>query len=100
NQELMGQGIANIGSALFGGLPATGAIALTATSIRSGARTPVAGLVHAITILAVVLLAAPLAGYIPLAVLSAVLVNVALNMGEWHHFARLAKWPKSDAFVY
>ena len=100
NTELCAQGLANIGSALFGGLPATGALARTAANIRSGARTPVAGIIHSLTILAVVLVAAPLAGFIPLPVLSAVLVTVALNMGEWHHFARLRHWPLSDVSVY
>lgn len=84
--ELCAQGAANIGSALFGGLPATGALARTAANIRSGARSPVAGITHSLTILTVVFVAAPLAGYIPLPVLSAVMVVVALNMGEWHHF--------------
>jgi SulP family sulfate permease len=100
NTELVAQGLANIGSAIFGGLPATGALARTATNVRSGARTPVAGVVHALTILAIVLVAAPLARFIPLPVLSGVLVVVALNMGEWHHFGRLRGWPKSDASVY
>jgi SulP family sulfate permease len=100
NQELMAQGLANMGSALFGGLPATGAIARTATNIRSGGRTPVAGMVHAVTILGIILMAAPLARFIPLPVLSAVLVNVALNMGEWHNFSRIGKWPKSDSAVF
>jgi len=100
NTELMAQGVANIGSAFFGGLPATGAIARTATNIRSGARSPVAGIVHALTLLAVILTAAPLARFIPLATLSAVLVNVALNMGEWHNFTRLRRWPKSDTAVF
>lgn len=100
NQELMAQGVANIGSAIFGGLPATGAIARTAANVRSGARTPVAGLIHAVTILAVILLAAPLAKFIPLPVLSAVLVVVALNMGEWNNFRRLPKWPRGDALVF
>jgi SulP family sulfate permease len=100
NQELMAQGLANLGSGLFGGLPATGAIARTATNIRSGARTPVAGMVHAATLLAVVLAAAPLARFIPLPVLSAVLVNVALNMGEWHNFTRLKRWPRGDTVVF
>jgi SulP family sulfate permease len=100
NTELMAQGVANMGSALFGGLPATGAIARTATNIRSGARSPVAGIVHALTLLGVILTAAPLARYIPLATLSAVLVNVALNMGEWHNFARLRRWPRSDTAVF
>ena len=100
NTELCAQGAANIGSALFGGLPATGALARTAANIRSGARSPVAGITHSLTILTIVLVAAPLARFIPLSVLSAVLVIVALNMGEWHHFARLRHWPMSDVVVY
>lgn len=83
NVELVAQGIANITSPLFGGIPATGAIARTATNIRSGARTPVSGIVHALTLLLVLLVAAPLASYIPLATLAAVLFVVAYNMGEW-----------------
>ncbi len=83
NVELVAQGIANITSPLFGGIPATGAIARTATNIRSGARSPVSGIVHALTLLLVLLVAAPLAGYIPLATLAAVLFVVAYNMGEW-----------------
>ena len=93
NQELVAQGIANIASPLFGGIPATGAIARTATNIRSGARTPLAGIVHALTLLVIILVAAPVAKFIPLPTLSAVLIVVAYNMGEWHHFTRLAKWP-------
>jgi SulP family sulfate permease len=100
NQELMAQGIANIASPLFGGIAATGAIARTATNVKSGARTPIAGIIHALTLLAIILAAAPLARFIPLATLSAVLVNVALNMGEWHNFRRLARWPRSDAVVF
>jgi len=100
NQELMAQGIANIASPLFGGIPATGAIARTATNVRSGGRSPVAGLTHALTLLVIILAAAPLAKFIPLATLSAVLVVVAYNMGEWHHFTRLAHWPKSDSAVF
>jgi SulP family sulfate permease len=100
NQELMAQGIANIFSPLFGGIAATGAIARTATSIKSGARTPIAGIIHALTLLAIILAAAPLARFIPLAVLSAVLVTVAIHMGEWHNFARLPKWPHSDSLVF
>ncbi len=100
NQELVGQGIANIACAFFGGMPATGVIARTATNVRSGARTPVAGIIHAVTLLLVLVLAAPLASHIPLAALSAVLVVVALRMGEWHHFRRLSRWPKSDAAVF
>src|SRR5262245_6992558 len=87
-------------AALFGGIPATGAIARTATNIRNGARTPVAGMAHAATLLLIILVAAPIAKNIPLATLSAVLVRVALNMGEWHQFRRLTKWPRSDAVVY
>ncbi|MGC1420935.1 MAG: SulP family inorganic anion transporter [Terracidiphilus sp.] len=83
NVELVAQGIANITSPLFGGIPATGAIARTATNIRSGARSPVSGIVHALTLLAILLVAAPLASYIPLATLAAVLFVVAYNMGEW-----------------
>lgn len=100
NQELMAQGVANIVSPLFGGIAATGAIARTATNIKCGARTPIAGMVHAVTLLVIILAAAPLAKYIPLATLSAVLVNVALNMGEWHNFKRLSRWPRSDAVVF
>jgi SulP family sulfate permease len=100
NQELMAQGLANIVAPLFGGIAATGAIARTATSVKCGARTPIAGIVHAIVLLIVILVAAPAAKFIPLATLSAVLVNVALNMGEWHNFSRLPKWPRSDAAVF
>lgn len=100
NQELMAQGLANIVSPLFGGIAATGAIARTATNVKCGGRTPVAGIIHAVTLLIIILAAAPLAKFIPLAVLSAVLVNVALNMGEWHNFARLPKWPRSDSLVF
>ena len=100
NQELMAQGIANIISPLFGGLAATGAIARTATNVKCGARTPVAGLVHAVTLLTIILIAAPLAKFIPLATLSAILVIVSLNMGEWHNFSRLPKWPRSDTAVF
>jgi SulP family sulfate permease len=100
NQELMAQGIANIVSPLFGGIAATGAIARTATNVRSGARTPLAGIVHAITLLVIILVAAPLAKFVALAALSAVLVNVALHMGEWHNFTRLPKWPLADSAVF
>ncbi len=91
NAELVAQGVANIFSPLFGGLPATGAIARTATNIRSGARTPVAGMVHALTLLAIVLFAAPLARFIPLSVLAAILFVVAYNMGEWREIPELLK---------
>ncbi len=100
NQELIAQGLANIVCPLFGGIAATGAIARTATNVKSGARTPIAGIVHALTLLAIILVAAPLAKFIPLAALSAVLVNVALHMGEWHNFSRLRKWPACDSAVF
>ncbi|MFN0067855.1 MAG: SulP family inorganic anion transporter [Limisphaerales bacterium] len=100
NQELVGLGVANIASACLGGIPATGAIARTAANVRNGARTPVAGMIHAAVLLVIVLAAAPLATHIPLAALAAVLVQVALRMGEWHNFARLARWPRGDAVVF
>lgn len=100
NQELMAQGLANIVSPLFGGIAATGAIARTATNVKSGARTPVAGMVHGLTLLTILLVAAPLAKFVPLATLSAVLVNVAFHMGEWHNFKRLTRWPASDSVVF
>jgi SulP family sulfate permease len=100
NQELMGQGIANIAMGIFGGMPATGVIARTATNVRCGGRTPVAGIVHSLTVLVILLAAAPLAKHIPMAALSAVLIVVSLRMGEWHRFRRLKHWPKSDAAVF
>jgi SulP family sulfate permease len=100
NIELVAQGVANIASPLFGGLPATGAIARTATNIRSGAKTPVAGMVHALTLLAVLLFAAPLAQYIPLGVLSAILMMVAYNMGEWREIPELLKLTWADISVW
>jgi len=89
NQELMAQGIANLVVPFFGGIPATGTIARTVTNVRAGATSPVAGIVHALVILIVVLMAAPLAANVPLAVLAGVLLFVAWNMGEWHEFVRL-----------
>lgn len=86
NQELMAQGIANVVVPFFGGMPATGTIARTVTNIRSGASSPIAGIVHALTLMVVVLLAAPLARHVPLAVLAGILVFVGLNMGEWREF--------------
>jgi SulP family sulfate permease len=100
NQELMGQGIANITVGIFGGMPTTGVIARTAANVRCGAQTPVAGVIHSLTLLVILLLAAPLAKNIPLAALSAVLVVVALRMGEWHQFARMKRWPKGDMMVF
>ena len=92
NQELMAQGLANIASPLFGGMPATGTIARTVTNIRSGGNSPVAGIIHAFVLLIIMLVAAPLAFHIPLAVLSAVLMFVAYNMGEWREFPRLKQY--------
>jgi SulP family sulfate permease len=100
NVELVGQGIANIFSPLFGGLPATGAIARTATNIRSGARTPVAGMVHAATLLGIVLFAAPLARFIPLSVLAAILLVVSYNMGEWREIPELLKLTPLDIGIW
>jgi len=100
NQELMAQGIANIVCPLFGGIAATGAIARTATNVKNGGRSPIAGIIHALTLLVILLVAAPLAKFIPLATLSAVLVVVAYNMGEWRHFKRLTQWPRSDTVVF
>jgi SulP family sulfate permease len=100
NVELVAQGVANIASPLFGGIPATGAIARTATSIRSGALTPVAGMVHALTLLAILLVAAPLARFVPLATLAAVLFVVAYNMGEWREIRTILRLSKADIAVW
>lgn len=100
NVELVAQGVANIFSPLFGGIPATGAIARTATNIRSGATTPVSGIVHALTLLAILLAAAPLARFIPLATLAAVLFVVAWNMGEWREIAAILRLAKADIAVW
>lgn len=99
NCELMAQGIANMGSVFFGGIPATGAIARTATNIKTGAKTPVAGMIHALTLLLIILAFAPIVSQIPLAALSAVLMMVAWNMSEVHHFRHLFKAPASDIIV-
>lgn len=99
NCELVAQGVANIGSSLFGGLPATGTIARTATNVRAGARGPVAGILHALFILLFMLLAAPLAGYVPLPALAAILVYVAWNMAEKHAFVTLLRSSRGDALV-
>jgi SulP family sulfate permease len=100
NVELVAQGVANIASPLVGGLPATGAIARTATNIRSGAKTPVAGMVHALTLLAVLLFAAPLARYIPLCVLATILLVVAYNMSEWREVPKLLKMTPAGVTVW
>lgn len=92
NQELMAQGIANLVTPFFGGMPATGTIARTVTNVKNGATTPVAGVVHALTLLAIILVAAPLASHIPLAALSAILLFVAWNMGEWREFVHLRQF--------
>lgn len=99
NTELIGQGVANIISPLFGGIPVTGAIARTATNIKNGGRTPVAGIVHAITLLLIMLLLGPWAKLIPMSTLAAILIMVAYNMSEHHIFRRLLKSPKSDIIV-
>lgn len=99
NVELVAQGVANLASPLFGGIPATGAIARTATNVKTGGRTPVAGMVHALALLLIMLLFAPLAGYVPLCSLAATLVVVAYNMAELHTFWSLLSAPKSDATV-
>ncbi len=92
NQELMAQGVANFTAPLFGGIPATGTIARTVTNVRAGGRTPVAGIVHALSLLLVVLAAAPLAANVPLAALAGILLFVAWNMGEWREFTRLKRF--------
>ena len=99
NMELIGQGTANIFSALFGGIPATGAIARTATNIKNGGRTPIAGITHAITLLLIVLFIGKWAALIPMATLAGILVVVAYNMSEWENFASLLKGPRSDVGV-
>lgn len=100
NVELVAQGVANIVSPLFGGLPATGAIARTATNIRSGAKTPVSGMIHALTLLAIVVFAAPLARFVPLSVLAAILSVVSYNMGEWREIPELLKLSKMEIAVW
>jgi SulP family sulfate permease len=100
NMELIAQGVANVVSPLVGGLPATGAIARTATSIRSGATTPVAGMTHALVLLAILLWAAPLAKHIPLAVLAAILIIVAYRMSEWREIPDILRSSKADAAVW
>ena len=100
NVELFGQGIANIFSPMFGGLPATGAIARTATNIRSGAQSPVAGMIHALTLLCILLFAAPLVSYVPMAALAGILMVVAYNMGEWREIPQLLKLTKTDISIW
>ncbi len=100
NVELVAQGIANMVSPMFGGIPATGAIARTATNIRSGARSPVSGMIHALTLLLILLVAAPLASYIPLTTLAAVLFVVAYNMGEWHEIGGIVQMDATAISVW
>lgn len=99
NAELVAQGAANIASAVFGGIPATGAIARTATNVKNGGRTPIAGIVHAFVLLAVILFLAPLAKFIPLACLAGILVVVAYNMSEWRQFASILKGNRMDVII-
>lgn len=99
NMELVAQGVANITSGLFGGIPATGAIARTAANVKSGGKSPISGMVHAITLLATMLILMPLAKMIPMTVLAAILVVVSYNMSEWRAFKALLKAPKSDIIV-
>ncbi|PYX28504.1 MAG: sodium-independent anion transporter [Acidobacteria bacterium] len=100
NVELIGQGVANIFSPMFGGLPATGAIARTATNIRSGAQSPIAGIVHAATLLCILLFAAPLVSYVPMCALAGILMVVAYNMGEWGEIPQLLKLTKTDISIW
>ena len=100
NVELIGQGLANFFSPMFGGLPATGAIARTATNIRSGAQSPIAGMIHALTLLCILLFAAPLVSYVPMAALAGILMVVAYNMGEWREIPQLLKLTKTDISIW
>src|SRR5216683_1570995 len=100
NVELVAQGVANVVSPMFGGLPATGAIARTATNIRAGAKTPVAGMIHALTLLAILLFASKLVSFVPMAVLAGILMVVSYNMGEWREIPSLLKLTKTDVSVW
>ncbi|MDC4249736.1 sulfate permease [Clostridium perfringens] len=99
NAELIAQGVANMGSSLFGGIPATGAIARTAANVKNGGRTPISGIVHSITLLLIMLVFMPLAKFIPLTTLSAILIIVSYNMSEWRTFKAILKAPKSDIAI-
>ena len=99
NMELVAQGTANIFSSIFGGIPATGAIARTATNVKNGGRTPVAGMIHAITLLLILLFFGKWAALIPMATLAGILVVVAYNMSEWKHFLTILKGPRSDMAI-
>src|SRR5688500_8595954 len=99
NRELGAQGVANMASALIGGIPATGAIAQTATNIKNGGRTPIAGIIHAATLLIIMLIAGRWTSYIPMSCLAGILVVVAYNMSEWENFLSIAKGNRRDALV-
>jgi SulP family sulfate permease len=100
NVELIGQGVANVFSPMFGGLPATGAIARTATNIRSGAQSPISGIIHSLTLLCILLFAAPLVSYVPMAALAGILMVVSYNMGEWLEIPQLLKLTKTDISIW
>ncbi len=100
NTELIAQGAGNICSAMFGGIPATGAIARTAANVKNGGRTPIAGMVHAVVLLLILVVLMPYAALIPMPIIAAILFMVAYNMSEWRHFADICKTaPKSDIIV-
>jgi SulP family sulfate permease len=100
NVELIAQGVANVASPMFGGLPATGAIARTATNIRTGAKTPMAGMIHAATLLAILLFAAPLASYVPMPILAGILMMTAYGMGEWYEIPQLLRLTRAEIAVW
>lgn len=100
NMELIAQGLGNIASALFGGIPATGAIARTAANVKNGGKTPIAGIIHAIVLLLIMVLLMPLAKMIPMTVLSSILIIVSYNMGEWKEFGEMLKLPKGDVVAF
>ncbi|MFR9069817.1 MAG: SulP family inorganic anion transporter, partial [Paraclostridium sp.] len=99
NMELVAQGLGNIASSIFGGIPATGAIARTAANVKNGGRSPISGMVHAITLLLIMVILMPLAKLIPMTTLAAILIVVSYNMGEWSHFKELLSSSKSDVLV-
>ncbi|WP_081800366.1 SulP family inorganic anion transporter [Metaclostridioides mangenotii] len=99
NMELVAQGLGNMASSIFAGIPATGAIARTAANVRNGGKSPISGMVHAITLLIIMVVLMPLAKLIPMATLAAILIVVSYNMGEWSHFRRLLSSSKSDVLV-
>jgi len=100
NMELVAQGAANIGSAIFGGIPVTGALARSAANIRNGGCSPVSGIIHSITLLLILLVGMPYVKFVPMAALAAVLMMVAYNMGEWEYFKAMKRLPKSDSAVF